>query len=201
MSIFESLSEQPEFLKLNAKRASALDLLINHKESIESLDKARPSLRAFERIEFKMDDVIATYEEASCAVASWFTKNGGDTLTDSGYKAYRVKAVKVLNEAEVVRESYHDLLKEKGLLVPPAPKPEVTQSDLIAAMQTLAESTGRQAEATKATAEASLLHHKTPTMSQPTFHSNESRNNPLAWTNFRQRFELFTVDSLDDKSR
>ena len=111
MSIFESLSKEPEFVKLNAKRASALDLLVNHKESLEELDEVNPSLRAFQRLEVKIDTVIGNYETASCAVAAWFTKNDGDTLTDAGYKAYRVKAVKVLNEVEILRDKYHDIFK------------------------------------------------------------------------------------------
>ena len=126
MSIFESLSKEPEFVKLNAKRASALDLIVNHKESLEELDEVNPSLRAFQRLEVKIDTVIGNYETASCAVAAWFTKNDGDTLTDAGYKAYRVKAVKVLNEVEILRDKYHDILKDKGLLDIVPPKPEVT---------------------------------------------------------------------------
>ena len=95
MTTFENLSKESEFVKLNAKRASVLDLLTNYKESIEQLDRENPSLRAFQRLEVKIDVAIDNYEVASCAVAAWVTKNDGDTLTDSGYKDYRVNAVKV----------------------------------------------------------------------------------------------------------
>ena len=122
MSTFESLSKEPEFIKLDAKRAASLVTLINYSESLKELDQEKPSLRAFQRLESKIDNEILVFEAASNAVTAWFTKNGGDYLDDSGYKDYRVKAVKILNELEVVREGYHDLLKNKGLLEIAAPK-------------------------------------------------------------------------------
>ena len=201
MSTFESLSKEPEFIKLDAKRAAPLGALIDHNETLKELDQEKPSLRVFQRLECKIDEQIKVYEAASNAVATWFTKNGGDNLNDSGYKAYRVKAVKILNELEVARENYHDLLEDKGLIKIVQPKAEVSQKDLVEALKSLADSTGKHAEATQAQTKASLHHHKVPEMAMPTFNPAECRNNPLAWSNFWQRFELFTVDSLDDKSR
>ena len=108
MSTFESLSKEPEFVKLDAKRASSLVALIVHNESLRELDQEKPSLRAFQRLEGKIDEQIKVFEVASNAVTAWFTKNGGDYLNDSGYKDYWVKAVKILNELELVREDYYD---------------------------------------------------------------------------------------------
>ena len=75
------------------------------------------------------------------------------------------------------------------------------QADLVQALKSLADSTGKHADATQAQANAALHHHKVPEMPMPTFHPAECKNNPLAWSNFWQRFELFTVDCVDDKSR
>ena len=140
MSTFESLSKEPEFIKLNAKRDASLDALMVHNESLNALDREKPSLRVFQRLEIKIDDQIKVLEAASNAVAAWFSKHGGDLLNDSDYKAYRVKAVKLLNELEIVRETYHDLLKAKDLLNIVQPKPEVSQSDLVEALKSLTDS-------------------------------------------------------------
>ena len=74
MSTFESLSKEAEFIKLDAKRAASLVALIDHNESLNELDQEKPSVRAFHRIEGKIDDQIIVYEAASNAVATWFTK-------------------------------------------------------------------------------------------------------------------------------
>ena len=116
MTTFEILSKESEFTKLNAKREASLEALTVQKESLNALDQGKPSLRAFQRLESKIDNQILVFEAASNAVTAWFTKNGGDYLDDSGYKDYRVKAVKILNELEIVRETYHDLLEDKGLI-------------------------------------------------------------------------------------
>ena len=79
--------------------------------------------------------------------------------------------------------------------------PPVVQADLVDALKALADSTGKHADATQAQASAALHHHKVPEMASPIFNPAESKNNPLAWANFWQRFELFVVDCIDDKSR
>ena len=58
MSTFESLSKEPEFIKLDAKRAASLVTLINYNESLKELDQEKPSLRAFQRLESKIDNQI-----------------------------------------------------------------------------------------------------------------------------------------------
>ena len=126
MSAFDSFSENPDFVKLNSKRDAVLFELVSLKESIEALDKEKPTLRAFQRLEGKIDENIADLEAANKTVAAWFSKNGGDVLNDTGYKSYRVKAVKIINEVELAREAYHELLDSKGLLKPePAATPEL----------------------------------------------------------------------------
>ena len=72
MTTFESLSKEPEFIKLNAKRDASLDALIIHNESLNALDREKPSLRAFQRLEVKIDDQIKVLEGATNAVAAWF---------------------------------------------------------------------------------------------------------------------------------
>ena len=86
--------------------------------------------------------------------------------------------------------------------------PLVGQSDLINALKTLAEcsskhatATLQQATATADQAKSMLLHHKVPTMELPTFKPNDSKNDPMAWTNFWNKFQNFSRDCVDDKSR
>ena len=61
-------------------------------------------------------------------------------------------------------------------------------------MKTLAESSQRHAA-------AALHHHKLPTMNMPIFDPSKCRGNILGWRNFWQKFELFTIDCIDNRSR
>ena len=158
-------------------------------------------MRSFERIEARVESFSSLLENASQAVSSYFCKMGGDPLNDSSFDDYCDTETNIIGEIEILRESYHELLKDKGLLNIVPPKPEVTQSELIKAMETLAESTGKHATATEAQAKAALHHHKVPKMPMPTFNPADMKNNPLAWSNFMERFELFCIDAVDDKSR
>ena len=103
MTTFEVLSKEPDFIKLDAKRTAALVALSDHHESLKALDVEKPSVRTFQRLEGSIDDDIQVFKAASNAATAWFTKNGREPLDDSGYKAYRVKAVKKLNELEIDR--------------------------------------------------------------------------------------------------
>ena len=87
MSTFEALSKEPDFIKLDAKRGASLDTLSDHIESLKVLDVEKPSLRAFQRLEAKIDDQIKVFEVATNAVSTWFIKNGGDRLNNSDYRA------------------------------------------------------------------------------------------------------------------
>ena len=57
---------------------------------------------------------------------------GGNPLSDSGFDDYCDVATNLTGEIEILRESYHDILKAKGLIQPAAP--QVEQSDLINAL-------------------------------------------------------------------
>ena len=195
MTTFEALSKESDFIKLDAKRAASLDALVDHHESLNALNVEKPSLRAFQRLEGSIDEDIRLVKAASNAVAAWFTKNGGDNLNDSGYKAYRVKAVKILNELEIDRENYHDILKDKGLLQPPA-KPEIS-ADLKDILQSLSE-TQKQAVAAQT---ASNKSHKRKELECPRFDPGHCRNNPLAFKSFWLKFEQFVRDCDSDSDK
>ena len=130
---FESLSEVKEFLALDAKRSTALVQLTKLKKALEELPKDNPSLRSFERIETKIDNKLGQLEVASEAVSSYFRKAGGNPLNDAGFDDYCDTETSIIGEIEILRESYHDLLKAKNLLNIVQPKPEVSQKDLVEA--------------------------------------------------------------------
>ena len=216
MASFVSLSDDKEFKKLDGRRGAALSILVTLKESIEALSEETPSLRVFNRLDAEVNAEIGALREASRAVAAWFTKSGGKILVDTDYKAYRVEAAKVINEVELVREAYHDLLDKKGLLKPELPVvAPVEQRELITALKTLAESSGQHAAATLQQANAAakqadaaaeqpkaiLQHHRTPQMELPIFNPATCRGNPLAWVSFWQKFENFAVDCINDRAR
>ena len=160
MSKFESLSSEKEFLHLNGKRSAALVELSKLKKGLEALSKDSPSMRSFERIENRIESIVDRLQTASEAVSSYFCKMGGDPLNDSGFDNYCDTETNIIGEIEILRESYHDLLKAKNLLNIVQPKPEVSQKDLVEALKSLADSTGKHAEATQAQTKASLHHHK-----------------------------------------
>ena len=160
MTKFDSLSEVKEFLAIDAKRSAALVQLTKLKKALEELPKDNPSLRSFERIETKIENKIDQLEVASEAVSTYFRKSGGDPLNDAGFDHYCDTETSIIGEIEILREGYHELLKNKGLLQPATPP--VFQADLVQALKSLADSTGEQAKATQAQANAALHHHKNP---------------------------------------
>ena len=133
MAKFDSLSEEKEFVALDAKRCTILANLSKLKKSLEGLCKDNPVLRSFERIETKIECKMEQLEAASDAVCSYFKKKGGDPLNDSEYDQYCDIETNLTGEIEILRESYHDILKAKGLIQPAAPL--VGQSDLIDALK------------------------------------------------------------------
>ena len=141
MSKFDSLSSEKDFLALHAKRAAVLVELQNLKKSLEGLPKENPSVRSFERIEVRVENERDLLESASKAVTSYFCKVGGDPLNDAGYDNYCDTATNIIGEIEILRDSYNDLLKNKGLLQPATPP--VLQADLVQALKSLADSTGK----------------------------------------------------------
>ena len=191
MTKFDSLSQEKEFLALEAKRKEVLVHLSNIKKSLEALNYDKISLRSFDRIEAKIDSRQEQLEAATGAVSVYLTKVGGDPTNDSGFDSYCEVGINIMDEIDILREEYFAQLKSKGLLQ--ATEASVSQSDLVNAMKTLAESSGKHAAATenqtsamKAIAEssakqalASIQHHKVPTMNLTIFNPAECRGNPL----------------------
>ena len=116
MAKFVSLSEEKEFKALNAKRDASLVELSRIKKSLEALSKDKPSLRSFERLEARIECEMEQLNLASKAVSSYFSKMGGNLLSDSGFDDYCDVATNLTGEIEILRESYHDILKAKGLI-------------------------------------------------------------------------------------
>ena len=70
MAKFDSLSEEKEFVALDAKRCVVLSQLLDLKKSLNALSKDKPSLRSFERLETRIDEKLDQLEAASVAVCS-----------------------------------------------------------------------------------------------------------------------------------
>ncbi|MCP4267064.1 MAG: DUF1759 domain-containing protein, partial [Candidatus Brocadiaceae bacterium] len=92
-------------------------------------------------------------------------------------------------------------LKSKGLLPVVATEEPVSQAELVAALKTLAESTGKHAAATEKQALAAIQYHKTPVLPLPTFDPARCKGDPLAWSSFWAKFEHFAESCPDDKAR
>ena len=136
---------------------------------MEKLPKDPPSLHSFTRNEAKIDSWLEHLEKADAAVSDYFSEAGGSILEDKEFHAYCDTATDITGEVEILRESYRELLKDKGLLGPVAAPDPVSQKELVAALKTLAESSGRHATATEKQALASIQHHKTPILPLPSF--------------------------------
>ena len=113
MAKFDSLSEEKEFKALDAKRAAVMVELSRLKKSLEALSKDKPTLRSFERMESRIDVLVDRLQEASESVSSYFTKVGGDPMNDNGFDQHCDVATNLTGEIEILRESYHDILKSK----------------------------------------------------------------------------------------
>ena len=61
MTTFEILSKEPEFVKLDAKRGASLDALIVHNESLNALDREKPSLTVHLHVR-KICSVLPTWQ-------------------------------------------------------------------------------------------------------------------------------------------
>ena len=188
---FNSISKEKEFLALDAKRLAILGQLSGLKKALET-SRQKPSLRSFQRIEAKVDNQLDQLATASMATSAYFAKAGGDPLNDPGFQSYCDTETNIMGELQILRESYNDILKSKGMLQPAADP--VSLTELVSAMKTLAESSQRHAA-------AALHHHKLPTMNMPIFDPSKCRGNILGWRNFWQKFELFTIDCIDNRSR
>ena len=201
MATFAEVKESKDFLALNKKRDAALVQLTRLRKTLEKLPKDPPSLHSFTRNEAKIDSWLEHLEKADAAVSEYFSEVGGSTLEDKEFHAYCDAATDITGEVEILREGYRELLKDKGLLGPAVAPDPVSQKELVAALKTLAESSGRHATATEKQALAAIQHHKTPVLPLPSFNPTQCKGDPLAWSSFWTKFELFGESCIDDKAR
>ena len=139
MSGFESISEQRDFVALNAKRDASLVQLKKLSKALEKLSKDEPPLHYFEHIEAKIDNKVEKIEAAERAVSTYFTKAGGDALNVTDFDNYCDVATNITGQIEILRDIFQNNLKSKDLLQPVAVPP--TKKKLLDAIKTLAEST------------------------------------------------------------
>ena len=178
MSDFKTISQTKDFKALDAIRGAALIQIAKQSKALEKFSKDRPSLRSFQRIEAKIDSELLILEEASREESQYFIKEGGDPMDDPDFDTYRDIQTNVTGEAEILRESVRNVLKDKGLLQKPVVEPS-SQSELLKAIKILAESQGQHATAIEKQAAAALHHHNVPLMDMPIFNPSECRTNPM----------------------
>ena len=190
MVTFAQLQEEKNFLSLHSQRSAALVQLTKLKVVLESLSEETPSALSFSRNEAKIDSWLDKLEVASSAVSNYFGNQGGDLLNDTGFKEYCDQETNIMGEIEIIRESYSNLLKSKNLLGPST----VETPEFLEAIKTLAQNSGVQASAI-------AQHHKTPVLPLPTFDPAQCKGDPVAWSSFWTKFELFSENCLDDKAK
>ena len=201
MSQFKDIQETKDFLSLNAKRASALTKLSNLKVTFGK-SKESPSLLSFQRNEAKLDSILEQLENTSAAVVQYFSALGGDTVGDGDFISYMSEESSLIGEVEVLLSSFHELLKSQNLFEPPAPiaplQETVTQAGLLEALKVLAQS---QTSAAETQAKALIKHFKSPILDVPSFDPIECKEDPLAWTSFKSKFDHFAQNCVDDESK
>ena len=208
MSLFKDIKDSKDFLALDAKRASVLTTLSKLKTNLEK-SKENPTLVLFERNEAKLDSKLDQLESVSEVVAEYFRSLGGDTFNDNDFIEYLNAETSLTGEIEILRSSYHELLKSQNLLQPPAPAapPEemVTKADLIDALKGLAQShisvAEKQANAAETQAKALIKSFKSPILDVPSFNPVDCKADPLAWTSFKSKFDHFAKNCVDDESK
>ena len=73
MATFTELKENKDFIKLDCHRASILLCLEDAKAVLETLPTDKPSLRAFDKLEKKIDAEVDQLEAVDKKIASWYT--------------------------------------------------------------------------------------------------------------------------------
>ena len=78
MTSFDSLAEAKDFLALDAKRSAILVELSNQKEALDALPKDNPSVRSFERIETRIDEILDRLQTAEFLFSQgrWWSTEG-----------------------------------------------------------------------------------------------------------------------------
>ena len=153
MSDFKTISKKKDFKDLDAKRAASLIQIAKLSKALENLSKDRPSLHSFQRIKAKIDSELVILEEASREVLHYFVKEGGDPMDNSNFDSYCDAETSITSEAEILRESVQDVLKDKGVLqlvVEPPSQIELLEAikNQTESIKTLAESQGQHVTAT-----------------------------------------------------
>ena len=200
MVSFAELKAEKEFVKLHGNREAILLCLEDVKAALDTLPTEKPSIRAFTKLEKEIEEEVVQLTAIDKKIATWYVGQGG-LINDSSYAEYNWVKTKLLSDLTAKRDTYHELLKSKGLLPVVATEEPVSQAELVAALKTLAESTGKHAAAAEKQALAAIQHHKTPVLPLPTFDPARCKGDPLAWSSFWTKFELFGESCPDDKAR
>ena len=159
MGSFTELKENKEFVKLHGNRQAILLCLQDIEAAFDTLPKEKPSIRAFTRLEKEIEEAVVQLTAIDMKIATWYVGQGG-LVDDSSYAEYNWVKTKLLSEFDTKQDTYHELLKSKGLLPVIAAEEPVSQAELVAALKILAESTGKHAAATEKQALAAIQQHK-----------------------------------------
>ena len=119
------------FLEKRLLQVAKLECLISQ---LCKLDTEELQLRAFKRLEAKLETELLSYESINNAIQTYIIKKGVDILTDANYLADQETYNKNVISYETKIESYHNLLVEKGLIMrqglpPKMPTLEGTDED------------------------------------------------------------------------
>ncbi|MCP4238905.1 MAG: hypothetical protein GY770_35940, partial [Aestuariibacter sp.] len=167
MVSFAELKAEKEFVKLHGNREAILSCLENVEAALDTLPTDKPSIRAFAKLEKEIEDEVVQLRAIDKKIHTWYVGQGG-LRNDSSYIEYNLVKTKLLSKLAAKQDTYHELLKSKGLLPVVATEEPVSQAELVAALKTLAESTGKHAAATEKQALAAIQYHKIPVLPLPT---------------------------------
>ena len=119
MPSFKELKDNKDFITLDAKRTAVLLELKKLKVNLQNLPQEKPSIRSYERFNSNVDTVLDKLETASEAVSDYFASIGVDSLDDEEFLNYTNIETTLRGEVEILRDSYHELLKSHGHFAPP----------------------------------------------------------------------------------
>ncbi|MCP4273792.1 MAG: hypothetical protein GY781_17860, partial [Gammaproteobacteria bacterium] len=148
MVSFAELKAEKEFVKLHGNRQAILSCLQDVEAALDALPTEKPSSRAFAELEREVGEEVVQLTAIDKKIATWYVGQGG-LINDSSYAEYKSVKTKILSGLTAKRDAYHELLMSKDLLPVVATEEPVSQAELVAALKTLAESTGKHAAATE----------------------------------------------------